>query len=309
MVDHFLGWQTAPTAAASNAIAGSLSQLNSQLDVSPTATGDIRGLGVVRWAADRLSIRLEKQLAAAGQTFGLTTLTANPVADSSLLELAQTLDLTFRAAVSDGKYVLSVRHPAAGVPYKFANGSLLKRSSARILNAGDGANEDPITALAHVTALSVLLPIPFGSFNFVLVGDFVLDGLARSVMWLLFKAGANVQLVGHPSLVPSGPLPVASRHSPTASATEVNLVLYFPLSDQNFQERASMSSLDYEIAYIRPLVAAPTRLFCLEEDLIGEVQISRLQSGVHLKDHASVQRLGDDVLFAASVATLLSFST
>ena len=89
-----------------------------------------------------------------------------------------------------------MRHSASGAPHFLA-----KHIPAAILNAGDGINEHPTQALLDAYSMTE----KFGSLkglNVALVGDIMHSRVALSNIYLLKKMGANVTVVGPPTLIP-----------------------------------------------------------------------------------------------------------
>jgi len=92
---------------------------------------------------------------------------------------------------------LIIRHSASGTPHFL---STFCRS--HIINAGDGTHEHPTQAL--LDAFTIREEIKrFKGLKVVIVGDILHSRVARSNIFLMNKMGANVTLVGPPSLVPS----------------------------------------------------------------------------------------------------------
>ena len=102
--------------------------------------------------------------------------------------------LTLQAMRAD---VLVVRHPAAGAPYHIARN--LERT--RVVNAGDGRHAHPTQALLDLLTMRDRLGSLAGR-KVVVVGDVLHSRVARSNVWGLSKAGANVVLSGPPTLIP-----------------------------------------------------------------------------------------------------------
>jgi len=90
-----------------------------------------------------------------------------------------------------------MRHSASGAPHFLA-----KHIPAAIINAGDGINEHPTQALLDAYSMTE----KFGSLqglNVALVGDIMHSRVALSNIYLLKKMGANVTVVGPPTLIPT----------------------------------------------------------------------------------------------------------
>jgi aspartate carbamoyltransferase catalytic subunit len=91
---------------------------------------------------------------------------------------------------------LIIRHPSSGAPYFV---STFCRS--HVVNAGDGSHEHPTQALLDAFTIRQQKK-SFKNLKVVIVGDILHSRVARSNVFLLQKVGAQVTLVGPPSLLP-----------------------------------------------------------------------------------------------------------
>ena len=108
----------------------------------------------------------------------------------------ETLIDTARNIEAMGIDIIVLRHPAAGSAER-----LSRHVNCSVVNAGDGAHEHPTQGLldlytmrerfGHIAGLKVAI-----------VGDIVNSRVARSNIWALTKMGAQVILVGPPTLLP-----------------------------------------------------------------------------------------------------------
>jgi aspartate carbamoyltransferase catalytic subunit len=89
-----------------------------------------------------------------------------------------------------------MRHSASGAPHFLA-----KHIPAAIINAGDGINEHPTQALLDAYSMTEKFGSLYG-LNVALVGDIMHSRVALSNIYLLKKMGANVTVVGPPTLIP-----------------------------------------------------------------------------------------------------------
>ncbi|QNN21283.1 aspartate carbamoyltransferase catalytic subunit [Planctomycetales bacterium ZRK34] len=121
-------------------------------------------------------------------------------ASGSSLSKGETVVDTARNIEAMGVDVIVVRHKQSGVP------QLLAESVAcSVVNAGDGAHEHPTQALLDMYTMGQRLNRPdfdFSGLNVAIVGDIAHSRVARSNIHGLQKLGANVLLVGPPTLVP-----------------------------------------------------------------------------------------------------------
>lgn len=89
-----------------------------------------------------------------------------------------------------------MRHSASGAPHFLA-----KHIPAAIVNAGDGINEHPTQALLDAYSMQEKLGKLEG-LKVALIGDIMHSRVALSNMYLLRKMGAEVMVVGPPTLIP-----------------------------------------------------------------------------------------------------------
>jgi aspartate carbamoyltransferase catalytic subunit len=114
----------------------------------------------------------------------------------SSVSKGETLIDTARTIEAMGVDVLVVRHQAAGSSHVLAR--TLKCS---IVNAGDGAHEHPTQGLLDLYTIRERFGRIEG-LKVAIVGDIVNSRVARSNIWGLTKLGAQVILVGPPTLLP-----------------------------------------------------------------------------------------------------------
>ena len=126
---------------------------------------------------------------------------------SSLTKGETILDtaLTYLAMGTD---VMVIRHSSAGVPQAIAAEMDRLETGVSVLNAGDGQHEHPSQALLDLFTLCSLLDADsprlelLSGKKIAIVGDILHSRVARSNIWSLTAAGAQVHLVGPPTLVP-----------------------------------------------------------------------------------------------------------
>ncbi|MBI2093390.1 MAG: aspartate carbamoyltransferase catalytic subunit [Candidatus Omnitrophica bacterium] len=93
--------------------------------------------------------------------------------------------------------IFVIRHAAAGVPHRVA-----QRTSACVINAGDGAHEHPTQALLDLFTIHEKKGRIEG-LNVSIIGDISHSRVARSNIWGLTKLGAKVTVCGPPPLIPT----------------------------------------------------------------------------------------------------------
>jgi aspartate carbamoyltransferase catalytic subunit len=127
----------------------------------------------------------------------------------SSVSKGETLLDTAKNLEAMGIDIVVIRHSAGGAP------QLLARSiNACVVNAGDGFNEHPTQGLLDVFTIRQIKG-PLEGLKIAIVGDIAHSRVARSNVWALTKLGAEVTLVGPPTLMPAAAnqLPVKVSHS------------------------------------------------------------------------------------------------
>ena len=115
----------------------------------------------------------------------------------SSVSKGETLIDTARNIEAMGVDVIVIRHPAAGAA------ELLSRTvKCSIVNAGDGAHEHPTQGLLDLYTIRERFGGRVEGLKVAIVGDIANSRVARSDLWGLTKLGAEVILVGPPTLVP-----------------------------------------------------------------------------------------------------------
>jgi aspartate carbamoyltransferase catalytic subunit len=116
--------------------------------------------------------------------------TSSVVKGESLRDTA----LTIQALGAD---FIIVRHSCSGVAHFLA-----ENLDASVVNAGDGTNEHPTQALLDLFTIMEKKHTIEG-LDVAIVGDILHSRVAKSNIYALKKLGANVRLIGPPTLVPA----------------------------------------------------------------------------------------------------------
>ncbi len=127
---------------------------------------------------------------------------------SSSVSKGETLIDTARNLEAMGVDIVVIRHSAGGAP------KLLTRCiHACVVNAGDGFHEHPTQALLDVYTIRQVRG-PLDGLRIGIVGDIAHSRVARSDIYAMTKLGAEVTLVGPPTLMPARvqELPVKVSH-------------------------------------------------------------------------------------------------
>ncbi len=127
---------------------------------------------------------------------------------TSSLSKGETILDTVRTFLAMGSDVLIVRHAQAGVPQQLAAEIDRRGSHTGVLNAGDGLHEHPTQGLLDLFTLCSHLdpqrprPELLQGVKVAIVGDILHSRVARSNLYALVAAGADVHLAGPPTLLP-----------------------------------------------------------------------------------------------------------
>lgn len=123
--------------------------------------------------------------------------TINFAASSSSVSKGETLLDTVHNILSMKVDMVVLRHSASGAPHFLA-----KHIKAAIINAGDGINEHPTQALLDAFSIREKLGTLEGK-KVAIIGDIMHSRVALSNIYLLKKMGAEVLVVGPPTLIPT----------------------------------------------------------------------------------------------------------
>lgn len=104
---------------------------------------------------------------------------------------------TIKTIEAYGVDFIVIRHSSSGVPHFIA-----RNVNASVINAGDGINEHPTQAL--LDAFSIMEKKgSLGGLRIAIIGDIYHSRVAKSNIYLLSKFGAELRLIGAPTLIPS----------------------------------------------------------------------------------------------------------
>jgi aspartate carbamoyltransferase catalytic subunit len=120
----------------------------------------------------------------------------NISATTSSLSKGESLKDTAKNLEALAADLIVLRHPAAGAPQFLAG-----RLRAGVINAGDGSHEHPTQGLLDIFTIRERLGRVEGV-KVGIVGDIRFSRVARSNIHALTKLGAQVTLIGPPTLVP-----------------------------------------------------------------------------------------------------------
>ncbi len=120
----------------------------------------------------------------------------NLTASGSSVEKGESLIDTVRTLEAIGADLLVMRHGKSGAPYLAA-----RHTRAGVINGGDGTHAHPTQALLDLYTMRRHLGGLEGK-RVVIVGDVLHSRVARSNVWTLLTAGADVTLCGPATLLP-----------------------------------------------------------------------------------------------------------
>jgi aspartate carbamoyltransferase catalytic subunit len=154
----------------------------------------LRGVGVTNLfyeASTRTRVSFET---AATQ---LSADVVNVAVSGSSIEKGESLLDTMRTLEALGARILVMRHAVSGAPYLVA-----REFRGSVVNAGDGRHAHPTQALLDL--MTLVRHVPGGSLwgrKVVILGDVLHSRVARSNLWTLTAAGADVWVCGPSTLL------------------------------------------------------------------------------------------------------------
>ncbi len=156
----------------------------------------------------------------------------------SLKDTAQTLE----AMGADG---VIIRHPASGAPHRLAG---WVRGS--VVNAGDGTHEHPTQALLDAFTIRSRLGRLEG-LRVTIVGDILHSRVARSNVLLLHTLGAEVTLVGPPTLLPVAvdTWPCAVSYDLDATVPKSDVIMMLRVQQERMNDAFFPSVREYSRRY------------------------------------------------------------
>jgi aspartate carbamoyltransferase catalytic subunit len=171
-----------------------------------SATPDLRGRAVTSVFFEP-STRTSSSFDLAARRLGAETLGLR--AAGSSVDKGESLRDTIQTLSAYAPDVLVIRHPAIGAP------ALATRwTDAHVVNAGDGRHQHPTQCLLDLYTIRAALGRIEGA-HVAIVGDVLHSRVARSDIAGLRLMGADVTLVGPPTLIPrdAAALGVSVSHS------------------------------------------------------------------------------------------------
>jgi len=204
----------------------------------PALRGKVVGL---LFFEDSTRTRMSFELAASRLSADTVLFTSK---GSSVAKGETTLD-TARNIAAMGVDILVIRHSQAGAPHMLA-----RAMPTSIVNAGDGGHEHPTQALLDIFTIRQRLGRLEG-LKVAIVGDIAHSRVARSNIIGLRKMGADVIVVGPPTLVPAAitAMGCAISHNLDDVLPEVDVVNLLRVQFERFQIDQFPSLREYHRLY------------------------------------------------------------
>ena len=190
---------------------------------------------------DSTRMRMSFELAASRLSADTLLFTAK---GSSVAKGETTLD-TARNIEAMGVDIFVVRHDQSGAPHMLA-----RKLKASVINAGDGQHEHPTQGLLDIFTIRQRLGRVAG-LKVAIVGDIAHSRVARSNILGLRKLGAEVIVVGPPTLVPSAVAPMGCeiRHDLDGVLGEVDVINMLRIQFERFSSNLFPSVREYSRLY------------------------------------------------------------
>jgi len=165
----------------------------------------------------------------------------NLTATTSSVAKGESLIDTARNVQALGADFMVIRHSSSGAPHLIA-----KHINATVINGGDGINEHPTQALLDAFTIKEKIGKIEG-LNIAIVGDILHSRVAKSNIYLLAKFGAEVRLIGPPTLVPREleKLGVRVFHDMDSGLDAVNVVMVLRIQMERQGKGFFPSTLEY----------------------------------------------------------------
>jgi aspartate carbamoyltransferase catalytic subunit len=155
----------------------------------------------------------------------------------SSLDKGESLKDTVLTLAQYDPHAIVIRHPQIGAPELAA-----RYSAAAVVNAGDGKRQHPTQALLDLFAMREALGRLDG-LHVAIVGDVLHSRVARSLIQALSLVGAQVTLVGPPTLLPRGIEALGCETSTDIRDTAAADVVYVLRMQRERMESAYVPSL------------------------------------------------------------------
>jgi aspartate carbamoyltransferase catalytic subunit len=141
--------------------------------------------------------------------------------------------------------IFVIRHSASGTPHRLA-----QRTSASVINAGDGMHEHPSQALLDMMTIREHKGKLEG-LTVLIVGDIAHSRVARSNIWGLTKMGARVVVCGPTTLIPPWIEAMGAHvtHRLEEAIPEADVIMVLRLQMERQQQMLLPSLREYAVCY------------------------------------------------------------
>ena len=204
----------------------------------PTLRGKVTAL---LFFEDSTRTRMSFELAASRLSCDTLLLTSK---GSSVVKGETTLD-TARNVAAMGVDIFVIRHGQSGAPHMLA-----RNMPESIINAGDGSHEHPTQGLLDIYTIRQKLGTLDGV-RVAIVGDIAHSRVARSNIIGLKKLGADVVVVGPPTLVPTAMTAMGCEisHSLDDVLGEIDVINMLRIQFERFSSNLFPSVREYSRLY------------------------------------------------------------
>lgn len=161
----------------------------------------------------------------------LSVPTSSVVKGESLIDTAKNVQAL-------GADFVVMRHSSSGVAHLLA-----KHLNASVINAGDGINEHPTQALLDAFTIREKKGKIEG-LKIAIVGDILHSRVAKSNIYLLSKFGADIRLVGPPTMIPSD-LNIKVFHDMKTGLKDADVVMMLRIQMERTGKGFFPSTLEY----------------------------------------------------------------
>ncbi len=180
---------------------------------------------------------------------------------TSSLTKGETILDTAKTYLAMGANIMTIRHQQAGVPKAIADEMDRIKSGVSILNGGDGLHQHPSQALLDLFTLTYLLDQEnprlelLSGKKIAIVGDILHSRVARSNIYSLTAAGAEVHLAAPPTLLPKLFLDLVPRDNLylhwelEPALVDANFVMTLRLQKERMSNNFIPSLQEYHLNY------------------------------------------------------------
>lgn len=162
------------------------------------------------------------------------------VTTSSVVKGETLIDTALNVQALGADFMI-IRHSSSGVSHL-----LSKHVDASVINAGDGINEHPTQALLDAFTIKEKTGRIEG-IKIAMIGDILHSRVAKSNIYLLKKFGAEIRLIGPPTLVPPEleSLDVKVFHDIDSGLNDVDVVMMLRIQMERQGKGFFPSTLEY----------------------------------------------------------------